>query len=345
MLLASCWSVAGQLWLALLMLILIFLKDLLLFLCMAQVLLFLSVFLHGTNFCFEDLLCPDIASFVDKMPQVNDTLTEHSKIARGEVERIVKDSGAGSDQQLHKALQKKAKSILAMSPCSQSELSLFDALVGKSSEGRLMHIVEQMFPKPEQYLSPELVAQKMKTLIDSQQFKFASVPAQAKVRTVLKWLNRILNDAAPELDLAKDCELLLSISARFQFFCMCEHEEKKGKASKTVRIHGKDALDILVEACRAKAEAGTATLDDATPLAVYRWLASAEKKAQIDTIISAVDESLSKKPDAPAGAGGAPASSSTGSAAKKGKKDKKAAAGDDSEYGAAVKKTMGLFGC
>ena len=302
-------------------------------------------FLHGTNFCFEDLLCPDIASFAAKMPPVNDTLTEHSKIARGEVERIVKDSGAGSDQQLHKALQKKAKSILAMSPCSQSELSLFDALVGKSSEGRLMHIVEQMFPKPEQYLSPELVAQKMKTLIDSQQFKFASVPAQAKVKTVLKWLNRILNDAAPELDLAKDCELLLSISARFQFFCMCEHEETKGKATKTVRIHGKDALDILVEACRAKAEAGTATLDDATPLAVYRWLASAEKKAQIDTIISAVDESLSKKPDAPAGAGGGPASSSTGSAAKKGKKEKKAAAGDDSEYGAAVKKTMGLFGC
>lgn len=296
------------------------------------------------------MLCPQIERQKAQSVKVNACLTKLSGIARKEVERVVKDSGASSDQQLQKILAKKAKSILAMSACCQVELSLFDSLVGKTSENRLIASVSGFFPTADEAAPPELVGQKLTTLMKSQAFTFASTTAQNKVRTVQKWLNRVIGDLPPDLDLAKDCELLLTISSKFQFFCrlMVEEEAKPGKKAKAFKqLIGKPALVAMYDQCKQALDEGTATLADATPLAVWKYLADDELKANIEALISGIDEDLVKKGGAPAGiAASASKPGTSGSAASKGKKKGKDAKKDDDEDNShAVKKCMSLFGC
>ena len=266
-------------------------------------------------------------------------MATRAAIARREVARVVTDSGAASDTQLQKVLAKKSKAILALDPACVVELAMFDALVGTGSERRLMAVVEDMFPNSERDVDAAAVSQSLANLLRSEQFKYAPIASQNKVKVVQKWVQRVVGDLQPNMENAKDCELLLKVSTRFQYFL---RRVKPAKPKNTV-VFGAEALAIAYDAAKVKHEKGQASLEDATPLAVFRYLAWKQLQGKIDALISAIETACAgNRGPASASSGGAKSSSAASKARAKGGKNKTKDGGDAE---AAVKKAMTLFGC
>ena len=285
----------------------------------------------------QDVMCPLIGAYKSQVSAPDRSLTIPAAIARRELGRLVRDSGAGNEAQLARALAKHSKHLLAQDPSICVELAMFDTLCGDGSEARVLGVVTSMLPTADKAVDPATFAQGLTAFVASQQYKYAATAAQSKVKTVQKWANRIVGDLAPDLELASDCPLLLNAASRFQFFLRKEEPAKVGSKHRKI-VCGQEALKVAYEAAKQRHAKGLANLGDCTDLVVWRYLGSGELREQIDALVAAIDVDA-----VPTKSSGATGSSSASAKAKaKGKAAKAAKANDEVE--AAVQKALALFG-
>lgn len=269
-------------------------------------------------------------------------LSNRAEIARDQIAKRIKSSGAGSDTQLAVAVKKLSRTFLALDPDCVVEVALLEALCGEGSEQRLLSSVLKLMPSLANPWAAAESLQALSQLVKGEQFQYAQMSAKSKCNTVLKWVQRITADTAPGLENASDCDLLLEVSTRLQFFCRSEktgpeEQDEFGVAALTTKFN-------YCEAKFKKANIGDGILADAAPLAVFGFLALPDMKAKIDELLLGIDAALGDKALTAAAAPAATAPAGSSKDKKAAGKKESAASSSKAEAESAVKKAMALFG-
>ena len=208
-------------------------------------------------------------------------------LARTEMAKMIRDSGADAADQLSAFISQKGKNLLTIDPHFGVELALLSSLCGPGSEGRLQATMLDMMPDATREVEPSQVLTQLKQLTTKQTYRYAQRSAQAKVQAVTTWMGRIVDDRAPDLGLAHQDPMLLEVVAKFQFFVRLPNPEDA-----RVTLFGWQALQEMHRITKAKLDRGQATMADCTPFVVWGYLIPHESKGDIDAMLKGITEAV-----------------------------------------------------
>ena len=212
-------------------------------------------------------------------------MVQPCKVARNEFQKLVKASGAVGAEQLAEVVKNNSADMLTFDPLFGVELALYAVLCGSGSEERLKRDIMAFMPTKDEAKTPPQVSNHLQQLVAKETFKFASKGAQGKVTTIQRYIGRLVDDRAPNMEAGADCDVVKEIISTFQHFVRFD----RGKKEKGV-VTGWEALEQIALNVKNKVDKGQAKTGDVQPLVVYSWLVPSAHKERIDALVKTVKD-------------------------------------------------------
>ena len=175
------------------------------------------------------------------------------------------------------------------------ELSLAETLVGEGSQQRMKLLLLAHMPTATVHTDPHAVLTAVNAIMAKEAYKYAKSTTKSNTVTFKKWLARVVDDRAPDLQLGEDDDMLADLAARCPFFLVWPDDSLETGDVKT----DIDALRCIAAEVNATIDKGGNAYDLATKLRVWSYLEpDVAARNEMGSLVTSVDDADESAPPA-----------------------------------------------